>query len=122
MGQEEPTVFVVDDDHSVLRSLQRLLRSAGWATEAFDSAEEFLRVRDPAAHGCVILDLAMPGLDGLAVQERLIDEGMPLPPFAVNVSMRALVPSSAIATVPSLMLTPWRKLRTAMCEPSRRPV
>jgi len=79
MGQEEPTVFVVDDDHSVLRSLQRLLRSAGWATEAFDSAEEFLRVRDPAAHGCVILDLAMPGLDGLAVQERLIDEGMPLP-------------------------------------------
>jgi len=79
MGQGEPTVFVVDDDHSVLRSLQRLLRSAGWATEAYDSAEEFLRVRDPAAPGCVILDLAMPGLDGLDVQERLIDEGMPLP-------------------------------------------
>ena len=79
MGQGDPTVFVVDDDHSVLRSLQRLLRSAGWATEAYDSAEEFLRVRDPAASGCVILDLAMPGLDGLDVQERLIDEGMPLP-------------------------------------------
>jgi FixJ family two-component response regulator len=79
MSEEEATVFVVDDDASVLRSLQRLLRSAGWTTEAYDSAEEFLRLRDPAAAGCVILDLAMPGLDGLEVQRRLVDEGMPLP-------------------------------------------
>jgi FixJ family two-component response regulator len=79
MVQEEPTVFVVDDDPSVLRSLQRLLRSAGWATETYDSAEEFLRVRDPAAAGCVILDLAMPDIDGLEVQRRLVEAGMPLP-------------------------------------------
>ena len=79
MVQEEPTVFVVDDDPSVLRSLQRLLRSAGWATETYDSAEEFLRARDPSAAGCVILDLAMPDIDGLEVQRRLVEAGMPLP-------------------------------------------
>jgi len=79
MSAEEPTVFIVDDDASVLRSLQRLLRSAGWTTEAYDSAEEFLRLRDRGAAGCVILDLAMPGLDGLEVQRRLVEEGMALP-------------------------------------------
>ena len=79
MVQEEPTVFVVDDDPSVLRSLQRLLRSAGWATETYDSAEEFLRARDPSAAGCVILDLAMPDIDGLEVQRRLVEAGLPLP-------------------------------------------
>ena len=63
----------------MLRSVQRLLRSAGWSSEAFDSAEEFLRVRDPAAAGCVILDLAMPGIDGLELQRRLVEQGMPLP-------------------------------------------
>ena len=79
MGHEGPTVFIVDDDPSVLRSLQRLLRSAGWASETYDSAEEFLRVHDPAAAGCAILDLAMPGIDGLEVQRRLVESGMPLP-------------------------------------------
>jgi FixJ family two-component response regulator len=75
----EPTVFVVDDDASVLRSLQRLLQSAGWTTETYDSAEEFLRLRDPTTPGCVILDVAMPGIDGLELQRRLVEEGMPLP-------------------------------------------
>lgn len=79
MGQDEPTVFVVDDDRSVLRSLQRLLRSAGWATSTYASAREFLRARDPSTPGCVILDLAMPGLDGLEVQRRMAEDGMPLP-------------------------------------------
>ena len=79
MNQEEPTVFVVDDDPSVLRSLQRLLQSAGWATETYASPEEFLRLRDPAASGCVILDVAMPGLDGFELQRRLVEDGMPLP-------------------------------------------
>ena len=77
--QQVPTVFLVDDDPSVLRSLQRLLQSAGWATEAFSSPEEFLRLRDPAAPGCLILDVSMPGLDGFALQQRLVDEGAPLP-------------------------------------------
>jgi FixJ family two-component response regulator len=77
--QEVPTVFIVDDDPSILRSLQRLLQSAGWATQAYSSPEEFLRLRDPAAPGCLILDVSMPGLDGFATQQRLIEEGMPLP-------------------------------------------
>ena len=77
--QEVPTVFIVDDDPSILRSLQRLLQSAGWATQAYSSPEEFLRLRDPAAPGCLILDVSMPGLDGFALQQRLVEKGMPLP-------------------------------------------
>jgi len=79
MGHEGPTVFIVDDDPSVLRSLQRLLRAAGWASETYASAAEFLRTRDPAATGCVILDLAMPDVDGLEVQRRLVDARITLP-------------------------------------------
>jgi FixJ family two-component response regulator len=79
MSQAQPTVFVVDDDASVLRSLQRLLQSAGWAAQTFSSPEDFLRQRDPTAPGCVILDVEMPGLDGFELQRRLAAEGMPLP-------------------------------------------
>ena len=79
MVQEEPTVSVVDDDPSVLRSLQRLLHAAGWATQTYESGEEFLRAHDPAASGCVVLDLAMPDIDGLEVQRRLAEDGMLLP-------------------------------------------
>ena len=56
-----------------------MLRSAGWTSETFESGEEFLRRHGPAAAGCVILDLALPGIDGLEVQRRLTERGMPLP-------------------------------------------
>jgi FixJ family two-component response regulator len=67
----KPAVFVVDDDPSVRKGVQRLLRSAGWAVEGFDSALEFLERHDHDAVGCVILDLAMPGFDGLQMQQAL---------------------------------------------------
>ena len=67
-------VFVVDDDSSVRRSVERLLRSAGYAVETFESAEAFLATRkderDPA---CLVLDVKMPGVTGLDLQERLLD-------------------------------------------------
>ena len=73
------TVFVVDDDASVRKGLARLLKSAGYAVEAFASAREFL---DRASHGertgCVVLDVRMPGLSGLDLQRELNTFGPPI--------------------------------------------
>jgi len=72
-------VFVVDDDPGVRKSLSRLLRSAGLEALAFGSPEEFLRKLGADAAGCAILDVAMPGLDGLALQRELASRGAELP-------------------------------------------
>lgn len=73
------SVFVVDDDPSVRKSLVRLLGQNGWRVEAFESAEAFLAGRDPHAAGCLLLDVSLPGLDGLALQRRLAESGHALP-------------------------------------------
>jgi len=70
----EPTVFVVDDDPSVLRAISRLLRLE-FAVEAFDSPATFLESMRPDAPGCILLDLALPGVSGLELQERLVASG-----------------------------------------------
>ena len=79
MSEDSTTVFVVDDDLSVLKGLSRLLRSAGLQAATYDSPDEFLRQYDPAAPGCLVLDVAMPVVDGLELQRRLVDAGCPLP-------------------------------------------
>ena len=78
MSEGEP-IFVVDDDAAVRKSLTRLLRSAGFEALPFASSEEFLRQVSREATGCLILDLSMPGLDGLALQEELSSRGSGLP-------------------------------------------
>lgn len=66
------TVFIVDDDAAVRKSLARLLKSAGYRSEGFASADEFLeRWAGQPLCGCVLLDLQLPGLDGLALQKRI---------------------------------------------------
>jgi FixJ family two-component response regulator len=95
MTATEPTVFVVDDDASVLKSLKRLLQSAGWQAETYQSAQEFLSLHDPAAHGCLILDMSMPGHDGLEVQRRLTGMGSSLP--VVFLTGHGDVPTSVTA-------------------------
>lgn len=72
-------VYVVDDDPAVRKSLWRLLRSGGYEVAAFESAEEFLKKLEPDAAGCAMLDLAMPGLDGLSLQQRLAERDVPMP-------------------------------------------
>jgi len=72
-------IFLVDDDAAVRTALARALSAAGWQVEVYDSAEAFLARPDPAARGCLVLDVSMPGLDGLALQGRLAAAGAPLP-------------------------------------------
>jgi FixJ family two-component response regulator len=63
------TVFLVDDDAGVVKALSRLLRAKGYDVRPFASAEEFLEGHDGAVAGCAVFDVAMPGLDGLALQQ-----------------------------------------------------
>ena len=80
---EKPKCFVaiVDDDEAVGRSIRRLLRSAGIESESFSSGDRFLELRAgmPSYRpACVILDVQMPGLNGLEVQKRLAGSGLPI--------------------------------------------
>jgi len=75
---EEPTVFVVDDDPSVRRSVVRLLESAGLRVEGFPSGEAFLERETPWGPGCVVLDVRMSGMSGLELQRRLHATGRPM--------------------------------------------
>jgi FixJ family two-component response regulator len=72
-------VFVIDDDVEVRMSIQGLLRSAGLRSEAFATAEEFLRDKMPDGPGCLVLDVSLPGVDGLELQRKLADAGMRIP-------------------------------------------
>jgi FixJ family two-component response regulator len=79
MYDAAPCVRVVDDDASVLKSLGRLLRAAGFAVRTFPSSQQFLQQHDPEAPGCVVLDLSMPGLNGLQLQQALARFDAPCP-------------------------------------------
>jgi len=74
-----PLVSIVDDDVSVRRSTRRLLHSAGLRAEAFASAEEFLISGRAEETACLILDLRMPGMNGLQLQRRLAEASNPVP-------------------------------------------
>ena len=78
MGKSRAIVYLVDDDASVLRSLVRLFAGSGFEVSSHESAQDFLDEHDCEREGCVILDLLMPGMDGLRLQERLADCGRPI--------------------------------------------
>lgn len=75
----EPIVYVVDDDPSVQRALERTITSAGWRVATYASGAAFLDTYAPTQPGCLILDLRMPQMSGLTVQERLKAAGSSLP-------------------------------------------
>jgi len=79
MSETKQTVFIVDDDTSFLATMSRWLRAFGYAVESFTSAADFLAQRPMEAAGCVVADLQMPGMDGIALQEALAQSVNPLP-------------------------------------------
>jgi FixJ family two-component response regulator len=82
--ENEPTVFVVDDDPAARGSVAALVASHGLKVETFGSAEEFLAARDRAQPGCLIADVRMAGMSGLELQERLAAKGDPLPVIVIT--------------------------------------
>lgn len=79
MSAPESVVFVVDDDEAVREGLVRLLGSLGLAVEAFPNAQAFLDAGRDATPGCLVLDVRLPGLSGLELQQRLLEAAVPRP-------------------------------------------
>ena len=74
-----PTVYVVDDDPQVREAISLLLESVDLTVETFESAETFLQSFGPARPGCLVLDVRMPGMSGLELQQKLVSEGIHIP-------------------------------------------
>ena len=74
-----PTVFVIDDDAGMRASIEGLLKSAGLRSESFGTAEEFLRSKRPDGPSCLVLDVSLPGVNGLDFQHELADAGVQIP-------------------------------------------
>jgi FixJ family two-component response regulator len=76
---DTPTVFVIDDDAAVRASIQGLLKSAGLRSETFGIAHEFLRRKRPDGPSCLVLDVSLPGVNGLDFQRELANAGIRIP-------------------------------------------
>ncbi len=110
MSAGEPVVFVIDDDRSVRESLRNLLSSVGLAVEVFASAQEFLSARRPDAPGCLVLDIRLPGLSGLDLQQELARRGATLP--IVFITGHGDIPMSVRAMKAGaieFLTKPWRE-------------
>lgn len=88
-------VFVIDDDASLRKSLQRLLKAHGCPVETFESADTFLRSGRTGCAGCLVLDVHMPGLDGLALQDALVRASCDMP--IIFLTGRGDIPTSVRA-------------------------
>ena len=76
---EAPVVFVIDDDAGMRASIQGLLKSVGLQSEAFGTTQEFLRSKRPEGPSCLVLDVRLPGINGLEFQRDLADKGFRIP-------------------------------------------
>ena len=97
----QPTVFVVDDDAAVRNAIAALLAASGMQMQLFKSAEEFIRVYNPAWPGCLLLDLQLPGMKGLELQRLFSKKGIELPIIIItgHGSVAASVESMKLAAV-----------------------
>jgi FixJ family two-component response regulator len=79
MKEQDPVVFIIDDEKMIRDGLQSLIRSVGLRVETFASAQEFLAAKRPEAPACLVLDVRMPGLSGLDLQLKLGESGAQVP-------------------------------------------
>jgi FixJ family two-component response regulator len=83
-GSTDPVVHIVDDDYSMRLAIDSLCRSVGLQTRAYGSAKEFLDTRNPDNPGCIVLDVRMPGINGLDFQAQLQSLGIRLPAIFIT--------------------------------------
>lgn len=84
MKEQTPTVYIVDDDSGVRSSIRVLMKSVGLPALTFPSAQEFLRAYLPSQPGCVVLDIRMPGMSGLELQQALNERGAVIPVIFIS--------------------------------------
>lgn len=84
MTKNAAVVYIVDDDESVRRGLSRLIRAAGHKPVSFDTSESFLGSVTNEAPACILMDVTMPGTNGLLVQKQLREQGIDLPVIAIS--------------------------------------
>jgi FixJ family two-component response regulator len=95
MSRAIPIVFVVDDDISVRESLEQMIRFAGWRPETFESAEAFLESPRPLVPSCLILDVGLPALNGLDLQQQIASDRHEMP--IIFITGRGDVPTTVRA-------------------------
>jgi FixJ family two-component response regulator len=95
MNETSPAVFLVDDDPAVLKALSRLLRVKGYDVRPFTSPQAFLDAHDPSVPGCAVLDVAMPGIDGMQLQSALANGDATRP--VIFITGRGDIPTSVKA-------------------------
>jgi FixJ family two-component response regulator len=93
--EEEPVVFIIDDDETVRETVADLLHSVGLGAKTFGSATEFLEAKRPDVPGCIVLDVRLPGASGLEVQRTLTDSNILLP--IIFISGHGTIPMSVKA-------------------------
>jgi FixJ family two-component response regulator len=97
----KPLIAIVDDDESVRRAIERLVRSLGMAAETFSSGKDFIDLTEAMPSfqpDCVVLDVQMPGLNGLEVQDHLVQRHSPLPVIFITAHDEAGVRERAMAS------------------------
>lgn len=95
MNDIHQMVFLIDDEPSVLKALARVIGAAGFRTASFSSPQSFLDQYEPAARGCIVLDVSMPGFTGMELQQALIEKNCSLP--VVFLTGRGDIPTSVQA-------------------------
>jgi len=105
MSEQQPVVFVVDDDRAIREATRSLLASVGLQVQTFGTAQEFLRAKRPDAPACLVLDVRLPGLSGLDLQRELASAGSPIPIVFVTGYPDELVRAKALGSGALCFLT-----------------